>query len=236
MAKVLVIDDDAVFRKLVSVSLEAEGHDVVEAGRVRDAEARLSTLKPDVILVDGLLPDGDGAVWIAKRRKALGVPVIFATAFWKGNRESRELHANAKPDGLLRKPATPEQIVAEVDRVLGKPSRARSPMGASPATWEALRAEYESELPGRLANLHEQLRTVQQRPRDTVLFAEVRREAHELAGTAGSFGFDELTTIGNELERALLKWQATAAAAAWAPIAQALSHLEWWLACLPAAA
>jgi HPt (histidine-containing phosphotransfer) domain-containing protein len=130
----------------------------------------------------------------------------------------------------------PEQIVAEVDRVLGKPSRAASAATALPETFEALRVEYESELPERLGRLCQQLRTVQQRPRDTVLFAEVRREAHELAGTAGSFGFDDLTVLGNQLEAALLKWQGTALAATWAPIAQALSTLEWWLASLPVAA
>ena len=235
MPKILVIDDDANFRKLVSVSLDAAGYEVVAAGRIRDAETRLATLKPDTILVDGLLPDGDGAAWIAKRRKALGVPVIFASAFWKGTRESRELNANAKPDGFLRKPATPEQILAEVERVLCVSLPAAS-LASAPESFEALSAEYAAGLPERLAQLRKGLATVEKRPRDTVLFAEVRREAHELAGTAGSFGFDELTAIGNELELALMKWQKSAVAAAWTPIARAISKLEWWLACLPAAA
>ena len=237
MATVLVIDDDAQFQKLVAVALQPAGHQVVEAGRVRDAESRLATLKPDVVLVDGLLPDGDGASWAAAKRKTLGAPIIFVSAFWRGTRETRELQANAKLAGLLRKPATPEQILAEVERVLGSSAPVQpATTAASSEEFEALRAEYTSELPERLARLRRQLKTVQQRPRDTVLFAEVRREAHELAGTAGSFGFEDLTALGNDLERALLKWQGTSAASAWAPILLTISSLEWWQACLPAAA
>jgi DNA-binding response OmpR family regulator len=233
VATVLLIDDDVQFRKLAGHALRAAGHDLVEAGRASEAESKLATLRPDLVIIDGLLPDADGAVWIAKRRKTIGAPYIFTSAFWKGPRDERFLKAEVKPAGFLRKPASPEQIQAEVARVLGDLQPAL-PSGADVAGFEALRSEYVAELPERLARLHRQLASMEQRPRDPVLFAEARSQAHELAGTAGSFGYDELTALGNELERALLSWKANSNAAAWAPIARAMGNLEWWqAACLP---
>jgi len=230
---VLVIDDDVQFRKLAGHALRAAGHDVVEAGRAREAESKLATLKPDLVIIDGLLPDADGAAWIAKRRKTIGAPYIFTSAFWKGPRDERFLKAEVKPAGFLRKPASPEQIQAEVARVFGE-SQPALPSAADAAAFEALRTEYVSELPERLAKLRRQLGSVEQRPRDPVVFAEARSQAHELAGTAGSFGYDELTALGNQLERALLSWKSNVCAAAWAPIASAIASLEWWQACVPA--
>jgi DNA-binding NarL/FixJ family response regulator len=58
---VLVVDDDARFRELVTALLLAWGYDVVgEAGDVHEALARAGALRPDVALVDVGLPDGDG--------------------------------------------------------------------------------------------------------------------------------------------------------------------------------
>ena len=58
---VLVVDDDASFRKLATGLLRAWGHDVVgEAGSVAEAVARITELRPDTVLVDIGLPDGDG--------------------------------------------------------------------------------------------------------------------------------------------------------------------------------
>jgi CheY-like chemotaxis protein len=58
---VLVVDDDAVFRRLIGGILSGWGHTVVgEAAGVGEALARAVELKPDIALVDIGLPDGDG--------------------------------------------------------------------------------------------------------------------------------------------------------------------------------
>ena len=58
---VLVIDDDAEFRGLIRRVLETWGHDVVgEAATVGEALQRVETLRPDALLIDIGLPDGDG--------------------------------------------------------------------------------------------------------------------------------------------------------------------------------
>jgi DNA-binding NarL/FixJ family response regulator len=58
---VLVVDDDAIFRRLISGILSGWGHIVVgEAASVEEALARAAELRPDIALVDIGLPDGDG--------------------------------------------------------------------------------------------------------------------------------------------------------------------------------
>jgi CheY-like chemotaxis protein len=217
MARILVIDDDRNFRHLVAVALRPAGHQTLEAGSARDAEAVLARERPDLLLIDGLLPDADGSRWIAERRKIVGMPFIFVSAFWKAGRDARQLHAEVKPAGFLRKPATAEQILGEVEKVLGNSS-----LGALSAAdldeLEGMRVEYAASITGRLMEIHLGLDQVGLRPRDTVLFAETRRQVHEVAGTAGSFGFEALSEICANLEQALLAWRSRCDQVAWAAV------------------
>lgn len=228
MAKILVIDDDAQFRRLVALALRPRGHEIWEASRARDAEAMLAQKRPDLLLIDGLLPDADGSRWIGERRKTLNAPFIFASAFWKGTRDARQLHADVKPTGFLHKPATAEEILREVERALGGPAPTCALSTADLQELEAMRVEYAAGLSSRIAQIRRGLEQLRLRPRDAVLFAETRRLVHELAGTAGSFGFDELSTIGAELEQALVAWKTKSEAGAWAGIAIKDRALAAW--------
>jgi CheY-like chemotaxis protein len=61
LRSVLVVDDDSSFRQLAIGLLRSWGHDVVgEAGSVAEAVERITELRPDTVLVDIGLPDGDG--------------------------------------------------------------------------------------------------------------------------------------------------------------------------------
>ena len=62
---------------------------------------------------------------------------------------------------------------------------------------------FTSGLSDRLAQIRWALEQLRQRPQDTGLFAETRNWLHELAGTADSFGLEELSEIGTRLEQAL---------------------------------
>ncbi|MFL5312440.1 MAG: Hpt domain-containing protein [Myxococcales bacterium] len=88
------------------------------------------------------------------------------------------------------------------------------------------RVEFTSGLSDRLARIRCALEQLRQRPHDCGLFKETRNSVHELAGTAGSFGLDELSDIGLRVEQALLAWHARGAApAAWAAVADADASL-----------
>ena len=72
---VLVVDDNAYFRKITATIIERWGHRVVgQAGSVREAVARASELRPDTVIVDIALPDGDGFE-LTRALVAMGWPV-----------------------------------------------------------------------------------------------------------------------------------------------------------------
>jgi DNA-binding response OmpR family regulator len=217
MPQILVIDDDRNFRHLVTVALRPAGHEILEAGSAREAESILARGRVDLLLVDGLLPDADGSQWISERRKTVGAPFIFVSAFWKAGRDARQLHADVKPAGFLRKPATAEQILGEVQKVFGSSPRCVL-SGADLDDLEAMRIEYAASVPGRMAEIRLGVEQLRRRARDPVLFAETRRHVHEMAGTAGSFGFEPLSEICARLEQALLAWRSRGDELSWAAV------------------
>ena len=60
MAKVLVVDDDAVIQRLMQVNLEMEGHEVVLASDGEQALAQVRAERPDIVLLDVMMPLMDG--------------------------------------------------------------------------------------------------------------------------------------------------------------------------------
>lgn len=78
--KILLVEDDMALAMGTRYTLEAEGYEVLQAGSVREAEQMLSG-QPDLILLDVMLPDGDGFSLCRKIRNVRNmVPIIFLTA------------------------------------------------------------------------------------------------------------------------------------------------------------
>ena len=83
MTKVLVIDDEAPIRLLCRVNLEAEGIDVVEAADGPAGIEKAKGEKPDVVLLDVMMPGLDGwrvAEQLLEDDRTSGIPIIFLTA------------------------------------------------------------------------------------------------------------------------------------------------------------
>ena len=121
MTKVLVIDDEAPIRLLCRVNLEAEGMDVLEAA---DGPAGLDTARaerPDVILLDVMMPGLDG--WrIAKEllddSSTSGIPIVFLTA----RAELRDRARGIDLGGVdyITKPFNPVELAPMVRGLLGR--------------------------------------------------------------------------------------------------------------------
>ncbi len=82
MAKVLIVDDDAVTVRLLSTLLEMDGFDVVTAGRGQDVLPRVHAELPDAIMIDFHLADMDGVEVIRQIRKdpkLHTLPIIMAS-------------------------------------------------------------------------------------------------------------------------------------------------------------
>src|SRR5581483_11580647 len=102
--KALVVDDDPALRLLSRVNLELEGFEVAEASTAAEADAAARRVRPDVVLLDVHLRDGD-THGLLVRLRAEGIPVALVT----GSADADELRNSA--DGVLAKPFTPEALV-----------------------------------------------------------------------------------------------------------------------------
>ncbi len=119
--RILVVDDSAVIRKLVTHYLEAEGYLVVEAENGLDGLKMVSTEKPDLVISDFLMPKMDGLTFVKKLKSQLAtrfIPVIMLTA--KDEVESEVEVIDAGADDYLTKPVVPKRLVARVKRLLNK--------------------------------------------------------------------------------------------------------------------
>lgn len=212
MATLLVVDDDAHFRRLVSVTLSAKGHQVLEAARCSEGNKLLRGAQPELIILDGLLPDGDGAAWIKQHRAGgLRVPVLFVSAFRKSAKDQQALVTEWGVEATLAKPVSPPDLLAKVERMLQRsPGEAGEPAALSDDEQRALAEmsrQYAHDLPGLVQGLQEAVRQLEARPREGTLQGVARRRAHQIAGSAGSFGFADIGDACARIEQAIINLQ-----------------------------
>jgi DNA-binding response OmpR family regulator len=120
MAKILIVDDDQDIRRLLGIRLKASGHESVFAGDAISAVNQARNEQPDLILLDLMMPAGDGYL-VMERLKAMpaleGIPVIVVSAMDPTAHESRLAEAGA--DAFFQKPFDYDELLAAVQRALG---------------------------------------------------------------------------------------------------------------------
>jgi two-component system KDP operon response regulator KdpE len=123
VAKILVIDDNSRDRRLLRDALEAEGYEVEEAAGGTEGLRALFTSRPDLVVLDVLMPSMDGWTVCQRIREITDVPVIMLTALNQPEEEVKGLELGA--DDFVSKPLSPRQLVARVRAVL---RRTRAPI------------------------------------------------------------------------------------------------------------
>jgi len=112
MNSIILIEDEQHIRRFVKAALEAEGHQVFEAGTGKQGLIETATRKPDLVILDLGLPDMDGLEVIGKIREWSNVPVIILSA---RSRESEKIDAlDAGADDYLTKPFGSGELLARV--------------------------------------------------------------------------------------------------------------------------
>jgi len=129
---VLVVDDDPSIRAICAEVLAGHGFAVAQAGDCLSARAALSEVKPELLLLDVQLPDGDGFALLeslASARASEPFGVVFLTARGETADKVRGLRLGA--DDYITKPFDAQELVARVDSVI---RRRESALLASPMT------------------------------------------------------------------------------------------------------
>ncbi len=123
--QVLVVDDEPNVRELVQVALKFHGCSVTAAASGKDAIRQAEASKPDLIVLDVMLPDMDGFE-VCRRLRAAGneVPVIFLTARDTSSDTVTGLAIGG--DDYVTKPFSVEALVARVRAVLRRAARGSS--------------------------------------------------------------------------------------------------------------
>ncbi len=132
--QVLVVDDEPNIRELVQVALKFHGCAVTTAATGTDALRQVGVARPDLVVLDVVLPDLDGFE-VCRRLRAMGneVPVIFLTARDTSSDTVTGLAIGG--DDYVTKPFSVEALVARVRAVL---RRAARPGGGEPGPGEAI--------------------------------------------------------------------------------------------------
>ncbi|MDQ7842002.1 MAG: response regulator transcription factor [bacterium] len=117
---ILVVDDEPEITDIVRKYLERDGYHVVSAADGRAALAAFMHEKPNLVILDLMLPEVDGWEVARQIRAAGGTPIIMLTA--RGEEVDRLLGLGLGADDYITKPFSPREVVARVRAVLRRAS------------------------------------------------------------------------------------------------------------------
>ena len=125
--KILLVDDEPELRKLVIDILSDDGFsNIIDAGTVQTGLIYARQEKPDLAILDVMLPDGDGFSLMKKLRAFTNIPVIFLTAKDEASDKLAGLGLGA--DDYVVKPFLPQELLLRVHAVLRRCYKADSPL------------------------------------------------------------------------------------------------------------
>jgi DNA-binding response OmpR family regulator len=122
---VLVVDDDHKILRLLRIEFTAQGFQVLMAERGREALDILDRQRPDLVVLDIIMPGMDGLEVLKRIREKSGVPVILLTA--KGTDSDKIMGLELGADDYLPKPFNPEELTARVRAVLRRSQMREAP-------------------------------------------------------------------------------------------------------------
>jgi DNA-binding response OmpR family regulator len=127
-ATVLVVEDDAVSQELVRLYLQKDGHKVIAASTGNEGLRLAQEARPDLVVLDLMLPGIDGLEICRRLRQESSVPIVMLTA--RVEEEDRLAGLDLGADDYITKPFSPRELAARVRAVLRRTDR-ESREGAS---------------------------------------------------------------------------------------------------------
>ncbi|MFV8798922.1 two-component system response regulator KdpE [Yersinia sp. LJYL362] len=109
---ILIVEDEKEIRRFVRIALESEGWRVFESDTLQRGLIEAGTRKPDLVILDLGLPDGDGLTYIQDLRQWSAIPIIVLSA--RSSEEDKVAALDAGADDYLSKPFGISELLARV--------------------------------------------------------------------------------------------------------------------------
>jgi two-component system, OmpR family, phosphate regulon response regulator PhoB len=120
---ILIVDDESAIRDMLRVALEMADYNCLEASNAQDAHAIIVDNKPDLILLDWMMP-GTSGIELTRRLKrdevTSNIPIILITA--KGEEDNKIQGLDIGADDYITKPFSPRELVARLKALLRRTS------------------------------------------------------------------------------------------------------------------
>jgi len=123
VSNILLVDDEPAIRESLAFALLRDGFEVSEAASLR--EARSLVAPADLVILDLVLPDGNGLEFLRSLREASDVPVIVLTS--RDEETDRVVGLEIGADDYVLKPFSPREVAARVRAVLRRATRSAQP-------------------------------------------------------------------------------------------------------------
>lgn len=115
--KIFVVDDDKAITDLIETALQAAGYESMASNTAENVVEKVREKKPDLILLDIMMPGMDGMdlnIALKKDPATKTIPVIFLTGLIQKNEEQADVF---KKDVILAKPFSIKQLLAKVEEI-----------------------------------------------------------------------------------------------------------------------
>ena len=122
---ILIIDDEKAIRQLLSVNLSKEGYKIIEAADGIEGIETALEKKPDLILLDVMLPGADGLTVCRRIKSAMNVPILMVSA--KGGDLDKILGLELGADDYITKPFNIREVIARIKANLRKAEVSSAP-------------------------------------------------------------------------------------------------------------
>ncbi|MBA2132470.1 response regulator transcription factor [Capillibacterium thermochitinicola] len=114
--RILICDDEEKVVQLIQVYLHREGYETAAAYTGRQCLEKVSQFRPDLLILDIMIPEGDGFFVCQEIRKESNLPIIMLTA--RGEESDRVLGLEIGADDYVVKPFSPRELTARVKATL----------------------------------------------------------------------------------------------------------------------
>jgi CheY-like chemotaxis protein/HPt (histidine-containing phosphotransfer) domain-containing protein len=203
-SKVLVVDDDADARQIITEYLAEESAEIETAVNGQDALHRLESFKPDLIILDLMMPVMDGMTFLDAIRRDVryfALPVVVATAKVLTMQEVRQLETAVSV--VLKKSEDLQTSLGRVVKsLLQRPGKAGS---TAPGPRERIIVKVRPILADMVPGFLDARRKDASAIREALgrgEFDPIRTMGHNMKGIGSSYGFPPITEIGRKMEEA----------------------------------